>query len=102
MNKWLQRAELIDAHRVFSRLIFVMISVFVVWYTAYTTNWYFENFERLGDNAAAMYGASGFLGITIPAIFKFATEYAQKYLEGGVDWKDKYTYHSEETTDKAE
>lgn len=94
MSKWLGWAEIIDAHRIFSRLIFVMISVFVVWYTWYTTSWYFDNFERLGENASIMYGASGFLGVTISAIFKFATEFAQKYLDGGVDWKQKYEIHN--------
>lgn len=97
MNKWLQLAETIDAHRVFSRLIFLLISFFVVWYTWYTTSWYFDNFKELGENAAAMYGASGFMGITIPAIFKFATEYAMKYLNGGVNWKEKHDYHKAES-----
>lgn len=100
MNKSLQFAEIIDAHRVFSRLIFVLISGFVVWYVWYTTSWYFDNFDRLGENAAAMYGASGFVGGTIAAITKFASEYAMKYLDGGVNWKEKHTYHKVDETEE--
>lgn len=95
MNKYLKFAEILDAHRVFSRLIFLLISVFVVWYTIYVTQWYFDNFEKLAESGdSSMYGASGLLGITIPAIFKFAIEYAKHYLDGGVDWKEKYETHS--------
>lgn len=87
---WIRLAEIFDAHRIASRGIFVAMMLFVVFYTFYVTEWYFNNFAEFKDHAGAMYGASGFLGVTIPALFKFTTDYATKYLQGGFNWIERH------------
>ena len=91
MNKqfWIDLAVVIDALRIIPRLMLVAVSSFALWYVYYVSHFYFSNLSILADSNSAIYGASGVIGITVPAVVKLSMDYIHKYLETGRKWSEK-------------
>jgi len=82
-EKWLNVAELFDAFRLVPRLVLAAILLFAGWYIFDITQWYMNlpAEERTGM-------VSGFVGISVPAVFGLAGKVADWYLKTGRKWTD--------------
>ena len=81
---WLDIAEIIDALRIFPRIILMALYTFYVWYILWTTRWYFSLEE------AGVWDTSFVTG-TITALGAMVTFFTNKYVETGRNWTKKST-----------
>jgi len=82
MNKYLQLAEIIDAFRIIPRIVLFGILFFAGYYIIDITQWYMN---LPADERTAM--VSGFLGISVPAVFGLAGKVTDWYLKTGRKWQ---------------
>jgi len=95
MNKsnWLEWAEVIDALRIFPRLLLLAAFGFVVWYAWFALQTVLGIIERLPATADATMAemiaqniAGGVIGITIPFVGQMFSKIAEVYMNSGRKW----------------
>jgi hypothetical protein len=91
MNKqrWIDLAEVIDALRVFPKIILILVLGFCSWYIFYITGYYFGLEKHTAEITA-------FISVTVPSITGIATLMINKYFDTGRKWVDKNTDHRKE------
>lgn len=79
---WLDRAEILDAARVVPRIVLFMVLIFAGAYIYNVTVWYMAL-----PAAERTVEVSGFVGLTIPAVFGLAGKIIDWYLKTGRSWQ---------------
>lgn len=92
-HTWLAVAEIVDALRVFPRLLLASSFAFLAWYSWFALNLVVGMVERMSvaqsaDTVSAIVQniAAGIIGITIPMIGNTFAKIADVYLNTGRKW----------------
>ena len=89
-QQWLDRAEVIDAYRVFPRLLLLSAFLFLCWYSWYALQTIICLADRMsgltqgGQIVQAV--ASGVIAVTVPMIGSMFGKVADLYLNTGRRW----------------
>jgi hypothetical protein len=78
---WLSVAEVIDALRIFPRIMVAGVYYWIAWFAGWFTHWY----EKL-PGAERTAEVTAVFGIVIPAVFGLAVWVTKMYLDGGREW----------------
>ena len=78
---WMDLAEVIDALRIFPRVMVGAYGMWVAWFTDWFVRWY----EHLAP-AERTTEVTAVFGIVLPAITGLASWVFKMYLDGGRDW----------------
>ena len=92
-GRWLEVAEVIDALRVFPRLLLFSSFVFLAWYSVFAINTVIALVDRMsvhsgGDTVSVVVQniATGVIGITVPMIGSMFAKIADVYMTTGKRW----------------
>ena len=91
--RWLEIAEVLDALRVFPRLLLLSSFVFLSWYSVFAINTVIALVDRMsahsaGDTVSVVVQniATGVIGITVPMIGTMFAKIADVYMNTGKQW----------------
>ena len=91
--RWLEIAEVLDALRVFPRLLLLSSFAFLAWYSVFAINTVTELVDRMsthsgGDTVSVVVQniATGVIGITVPMIGTMFAKIADVYMNTGKQW----------------
>lgn len=92
-SDWLAIAEVLDALRVFPRLLLIASFVFLAWYSVFAITTVIDLVERMaatqsGDTVAAVAQniAAGVIGLTVPMIGSMFGKICDVYMNTGKKW----------------
>ena len=83
---WMDFAEIVDALRIFPRILIGYYGFWMAHVIYYTLHWYFDlkSDERTAQVTAVV-------GIIVPGIFGFGTLLYKLYSDGGRKWENSVT-----------
>lgn len=90
--RWLEIAEVLDALRVFPRLLLLSSFAFLAWYSVFAINTVIALVDRMsvhsGDTVSIVVQniATGVIGITVPMIGTMFAKIADVYMNTGKQW----------------
>ena len=93
MNKatWLDVAEVLDALRVFPRLILFSAFCFTSWYAWFALSLAVNVVAGASDASVATAIVGGVIGVTVPFVGSMFAKVVDVYLNTGRDWGPKST-----------
>lgn len=84
-NQWLDRAEVMDALRIFPRFLVAWYMGILTWAVSYQTLWY----AHLAP-AARTVEVTAFYGMETGGLFGLAAYIFKVYADGGRDWSQRH------------
>jgi cellobiose-specific phosphotransferase system component IIC len=85
-KKWLNRAEVMDAHRVVPKLIVLVVMIMYAWFAIDAYVWVKELVATSNNLPASI---SAFVGGTLSALGAVLMLVINKYFDGGRKWTKK-------------